>query len=261
MRIIRRPQLYRPYKSREKKILDSSFPHLCAHRGLSSVCPENTLPAFAAALSLGVHEIELDLWMSRDGIPVVCHDPSVDRTTDGTGILSDMDWADISKLDAGIKFASGWRGIRIPRFEEVIKLVDGRAIMNTHIHDKSLEGKLVKLVCDLIQQNGRGNLAYIAGHSESVLKIARDCAPNVARACLIDQNDPVSQIKLAQKFDCQRIQFGRNVTEDNIQCAHESDLICNLFWSDEPIDAMAYVQKGIDVILTNCAHILKVLKT
>ena len=56
---------------------------LCAHRGLSHACPENTLPAFGAAIALGVDEIEFDLWLSADGVPVVCHDPRVDRTTDG----------------------------------------------------------------------------------------------------------------------------------------------------------------------------------
>ena len=76
----------------------SPFPRLCAHRRASHVCPENTLPAFGSAIALGAQEIELDLWMSAGGVPVACHDSSVDRTTDGEGPITEMDWADIQCL-------------------------------------------------------------------------------------------------------------------------------------------------------------------
>ena len=61
----------------------------CSHRGFNSVAPENTLPAFASAVSLGAEEIEFDLWPTADGEIVVCHDPTVDRTTDGTGSINE----------------------------------------------------------------------------------------------------------------------------------------------------------------------------
>src|SRR5438876_9015920 len=63
------------------------FPRVCAHRGLSGLCPENTLPAFAAAVALGADEIELDVWASRDGELVVCHDDDVARTSNGKGLV------------------------------------------------------------------------------------------------------------------------------------------------------------------------------
>lgn len=64
----------------------------CSHRGFNAVAPENTLPAFAAAVALGADEIEFDLWPTADGQLAVCHDPSVDRTTDGKGTICDMTW-------------------------------------------------------------------------------------------------------------------------------------------------------------------------
>ena len=57
------------------KSMPVSFPRLCAHRGLSLAMPENSIPSFAAALACGAHEIEFDLWLSADGVPVVCQDP------------------------------------------------------------------------------------------------------------------------------------------------------------------------------------------
>ena len=61
---------------------------------------------------------------------------------------------------------------------------------------------------------------------------------------------------MATRTACQRIQFGRHVTPEQIRRAHDLGLICNLFWSDDPQDGRTYVQNGIDVILTNCAHIM-----
>jgi len=229
------------------------FPHLCAHRGLSATCPENTLPAFGAAVALGAHEIELDLWMTRDGVPVACHDRSVDRTTDGTGAIGHMDWDDLRRLDAGVRLGEPWAGVRMPRFEEVLGAVGGRTTLNIHLKEPGPEGRLVALVDGLLGERGLRETSYLAG-DEQVLEAARRRAPQVARACLGGQGDPSRQIEVALQFGCRRVQFGRHVSPEQIRRAHEAGLICNLFWSDDPEDARAYVQKGTDVVLTNALH-------
>ena len=229
---------------------------LCAHRGLSHACPENTIPAFAAAISLGVHEIEFDLWLSKDGVPVVCHDPRLDRTTDGEGVVTQLDWKEIRALDAGIKTGDLWSGIRVPRFEEVVDCAAGKVGLNIHIKDPGPEGQLVKMTCDLIRNSSElMDRAYIAGDAR-VLAVARDYAPDVERCCLAGQNSPDELIDLAVEYACKRLQFLRKVTEADAARAHEVRLINNLFWSDELDDAKGYVDMGIDVILTNRANLL-----
>ncbi len=252
----RRPAAYRPHPQSARQITESPFPRLCAHRGLSQGCPENTLPAFAAAIACGAHEIEFDLWASRDGVPVVCHDVSVDRTTNGSGKVSELNWEDICRLDAGIRFGEAWAGVHMPRLEQVLELVDGRVGMNIHIKGDAPEGNIIRRVCDLLIEYSLTDIAYVALGTEAELEIAHDYAPDIARACLVRQDDPKESVAIARRWACQRIQFYRQVTADQIQQAHEAGLICNLFWSDEAEDAMNYVRDGIDVILTNCAHIL-----
>ncbi len=252
----RRPHLYRPYPERTRRILDSPFPRLCAHRGLSAVCPENTVPAFAAAAALpGVHEIELDLWLSRDGVPVVCHDPRLDRTTDGTGIIPEMNWTDIRRVDAGVRHGQEWRGVRVPTLDEVIDAVDGRVGLNIHIKAPGPDNRLIQLVCDRIRECGAVESAYIAGDA-SVLEAARRYAPEIARACLAAQDRPTQQIEAALQLECRRIQFGRNAAAEHIAAARDAGLVCNLFWSDDPDDARQWCTKGIQVLLTNAAHSL-----
>ncbi len=250
----RRPAIYRDRAECARRLSASPFPRLCAHRGLSRACPENTLPAFAAAMAAGAHEIEFDLRTSRDGVPVVCHDESVDRTTNGAGKVADLTWEEISRLDAGVRFGAAWEGIRVPRFEEVLELTDGLVGLNIHIGGIGPDGETIRRVCDLLTERGLMESAYLALGSESSLRIAREYAPEAPRACLARQDDPAESIAIANRYACKRIQFSRQVTAEQIAQAHQAGLVCNLFWSDEPEDARNYVRNGIDVILTNCAH-------
>lgn len=231
-----------------------TFLRLCAHRGLSKACPENTLPAFGAAIAIGVHEIEFDLWLSRDGVAVSCHDPAVNRTTDGVGELSELDWADIRRLDAGIRWGDAWRGVRIPRMEEVFDVASHKVGLNIHVKESNHDGRLVRTVADLIRARGLVDSAYIAGSTEEVLQMARDYAPEVRRACLVSQDAPVRQIEIATGFACARVQLRRHVKEEEIRLAHDAGLLCNLFYSDDVDEAVAFGDRGIDVVLTNCAH-------
>jgi glycerophosphoryl diester phosphodiesterase len=227
---------------------------ICAHRGLSEACPENTLPAFAAALACGADELELDLWLSHDGVPVVCHDPTVDRTCNGHGRLCDMPWVAIHGLDAGVKHSLAWRGVRVPRLEEVLDLVNRPVALNLHLKEPGPNGQLVKSVASLLRQRGLMNAAYMAG-DEAVLQASLAHAPDLARACLQSQHQPSELLRCALKYQCQRLQFSRHhVTPELIQQAHKAGLICNLFWSDETPDALDFARQGIDVILSNRAH-------
>lgn len=102
-----------------------------AHRGLAQGYPENTLPAFRHAIDFGVDYIEVDLRMTKDRIPVILHDDTLDRTTNGQGEVSALTLAEIKKLDAGSFGGPEFEGEKIPTLDETLELVT------------SLGGKLV----------------------------------------------------------------------------------------------------------------------
>jgi glycerophosphoryl diester phosphodiesterase len=104
-----------------------------AHRGAKSVAPENTLPAFQAALDMGVDGIELDVQCSKDGVLVVMHNFTVDETTDGHGRVGDFTATDLARLDAGSHFGASFAGVGVPTLEEVFALVAGRCRINVEI--------------------------------------------------------------------------------------------------------------------------------
>jgi len=106
-----------------------------AHRGASARAPENTLAAFREAVRLGAHAVELDVHLSSDGVPVVIHDDTVDRTTDGRGAVAGMSSKELRRLDAGAWFSSRFRGERIPTLEESLEFARGRCGVNIEIKE------------------------------------------------------------------------------------------------------------------------------
>jgi glycerophosphoryl diester phosphodiesterase len=142
----------------------------------------------------------------------------------------------------------------MPRLEEVLAFADGRIGLNIHLKDRGPDDATLRQVCDQIIERGLIGVAYLALGTEPALQAALEYAPGIPRACLAHQKDPDLSIDVAARTACQRIQFGRHVSAKQIRRTHELGLICNLFWSDDPQEGMAYVREGIDVILTNCAH-------
>jgi glycerophosphoryl diester phosphodiesterase len=105
-------------------------PLVIAHRGDSARRPENTLASFASALEIGAEIVEFDVHLTRDGEVVVIHDPTVDRTTDGTGRVAELTLAELRRLSAGYpsRFGDEYRGERISTLSEVLGLIRERAI-------------------------------------------------------------------------------------------------------------------------------------
>ena len=91
-----------------------------AHRGASAAAPENTIPAYRAALRAGVSQLDLDVRFTSTGIPVVMHDSTVDRTTDGTGRVSRMTLTELRALDAGSWFSPEFAGARVPTLRQAL---------------------------------------------------------------------------------------------------------------------------------------------
>ncbi|MES0359739.1 MAG: glycerophosphodiester phosphodiesterase family protein [Anaerolineales bacterium] len=101
-------------------------PLIFAHRGASAYAPENTIAAFDLAIQQNADVIELDTKLSADGHVVVIHDQSVDRTTDGSGRVSELSLANLRELDAGSHFSDTSHGEQIPTLEEILEIFAGR---------------------------------------------------------------------------------------------------------------------------------------
>lgn len=100
-----------------------SFPQVVAHRGNKSVAPENTLPAFAAAIAVGADWIEMDIVLSKDGVAMVIHDETLEGTTSGLGKIFDFMAEQIQLLDAGSYFSTAYASTPVPTFTQFAALL------------------------------------------------------------------------------------------------------------------------------------------
>ncbi len=105
---------------------------ISAHRGASESHPENTFAAFKEAVRLGVHQIEFDVYLTKDKQCVVLHDATVDRTTDGSGKVSDLTLAQIKRLDAGSWKGAEFAGQRVPTLRETLAMMPLNIWLNVH---------------------------------------------------------------------------------------------------------------------------------
>ncbi|HKI52210.1 MAG TPA: glycerophosphodiester phosphodiesterase family protein [Geothermobacteraceae bacterium] len=119
---------------------------LWAHRGASADAPENTLAAFALAEQQRADGIELDVQLSRDGVPLILHDEILERTTDGRGRVDQQNWSELRKLDAGSWFGSEFAGERLPSLAEVLEWADDRLLLNLEVKTPSVADALLRLL-------------------------------------------------------------------------------------------------------------------
>lgn len=151
---------------------------LVAHRGLAPGLPENTMAAFEDVIARGVGVIEIDLRGTSDGEVVIMHDDTVDRTTDGTGTVTEMTLAEIEALDAGIYAGESYAGQKVPTFEDVLKLAKANGtvlLLDIKLSDTLDRKRIVRLV-----EENNALLNVIAGvRSLDDLAEIRGLNPNI----------------------------------------------------------------------------------
>lgn len=161
-------------------------PTVFAHRGASAHAPENTLAAFQLAAELGAPAIELDAKLSVDGEVVVIHDQTVDRTTNGTGVVHQLPLAALREFDAGGKFDQKYQGEKIPTLTEVFEAVGHRLFINIEITNyASPFDDLPTKVAELVNQHGLQDQVLFSSFFSLSLRHAHRIAPQVPIGLLI----------------------------------------------------------------------------
>jgi glycerophosphoryl diester phosphodiesterase len=162
------------------------------HRGASAYAPENTLAAFDLAFQMGVDGIELDVTLSRDGVPVVIHDDKVDRTTNGHGPIQQMTLAQIKQLDAGGWFNQKYCDEKIPTLAQVFELVGTRGIVNIELKSMSLlNDGLEAAVGRVVEQaHANGRVIFSSFNPFSLYRMSQ-VLPRVRRGLLYAEDLPI----------------------------------------------------------------------
>lgn len=171
---------------------------IVAHRGAAAVAPENTLAAFRSAIDQGVDFLETDVQLTADGVPVLMHDPELDRTTSGSGLLKDHTLEQIRALDAGAWFAPEYAGEPVPTLEEFLELLRP-APTRAFIELKGeWDPQHVVGVLELLRAAQLSHRVVLASFELPVLETVRREAPEYATILLARElNDRVLDTALA----------------------------------------------------------------
>lgn len=231
------------------------YPRLCAHRGFNTVAPENSLPAFGAAVALGAEEIEFDLWSTKDGVLVSAHDATLERVSDGEGKIYEKTYEELMQLDFGAKSGEKFKGLRIPTFEQILQKFASRVIMNIHVKiwDHGFEKSMLEEIVDLIRKYDCTGHVYFMSTNDKMLAEAMAYAPEIGVCVGWDGNKaPLSIVERAIALGAKKVQlFKPYFNEKSIRLAHKNGIRCNVFYADDPDEARRYLAMGIDTVLTN----------
>lgn len=238
------------------------YPRLCAHRGMHTVAPENSLPAFGAAVAMGASEIELDLWPTKDGEFVSVHDRTLERVSNGQGKVTEHTLQELLELDFGSSYSPDLKGLQIVRFEELLQRLAGQTVMNLHVKPLHLEEpypqELVEKLVNLVRQYDCTRHVYFMLETDTHIMQFRAAAPEIPVCVGHLQARPWEIVDRAIALGAQKVQlFKPYFNEEMIRKAHDHGIRCNVFWADHPEEAKKYLEMGVDCILTNRYQHLK----
>ena len=231
-----------------------------AHRGCTRDSPENTRPAFATALSCGVDGIEFDVALSRDGVVMVIHDETVDRTSDGSGAISDLSFDQLQALDAGSWFEARFAGEHYLSLDEVLQLLEGRLELNVHLKPSGTATEaLVAHTAEALARHGRLSTAYITG-DETALGLARTVEPGIRVSCLVPHpRNTAAAIDAAIAVGSCNMQVGhQQIDRTFVGLAHNRDLPINAMYLGPDADDFNEIRRlpgcGVDGLLLDHAE-------
>lgn len=218
-----------------------------AHRGASAEYPENTLAAFSAAIAAGADMCELDVQRTIDGVAVVIHDDTLDRTTTGRGSVSEFTLQQVQSLRAPAKFHKRFASERVPTLEEVFALTDGRCGLNIEIKCAKVEGE----VCSLIGKYNASQTAIVSSFEWDTLKNVQLIDPRV-RVALLAEERPEALLKTAVRMNAYAINPRHDLTTPALCAAAHRAGLKIFVWTVDVLKRMRdLIAGGVDGIMTN----------
>lgn len=215
------------------------------HRGAAGYEPENTLRSFEKAVDLGVDMIELDVQICATGEIVVIHDTSVDRITDGKGLVKNLSLQELKDLDIG-------KGERIPLLSEVLDLVSGRAGLNIELKSKGTPEPVNDLLHRNIGRKGWMKEQFMVSsfHPGVLLDFSRICEG--IRTAVLIENMPYGADEFGSMIGSYSVNPNfRYLREDFVKSTHDRDMKVIPWTVDNPHDIKRMIDLGVDGIISD----------
>jgi glycerophosphoryl diester phosphodiesterase len=237
-------------------------PLIFAHRGANHLCPENTLPAFAAAIDLGADGVELDVQFSSDGKLVIIHDYSLEKTTDGKDRVVGQPYEELQKLDAGSWFGPQFASTRIPTLDQVLNLLRGKLLINIELKSLEMNSTLGRDVVRCVRAHSMVDQVVLSSFNPFILRSAKRAGPELECALLTASDLPawlrsglMRSWSLAQGL---HPEF-EMVDERYVAAARKRGMPVRPWTVNEDADLRRMLELGVDAIITDRPDRLKAL--
>jgi glycerophosphoryl diester phosphodiesterase len=225
-------------------------PIVVGHRGASSQAPENTLEAFRACWSAGVHWIEADVQPSADLVPVLLHDDTLDRTTTGTGRVRDLTLLELAALDAGSWF--GGAAARIPTLHGLLSGLPAEGRVLLEIKGPHTAAELIAELA-VIRATGTTAHVWLQSFETQVLRGLGEAIPGGWRGLLrtLIDPDPVAVCRELGAVSYNPEYRALLASPQSVQTLHQAGISVLVHTADEEADWVALIDVGVDGIITN----------
>ncbi|GHF26075.1 glycerophosphodiester phosphodiesterase [Pseudolysinimonas yzui] len=227
---------------------------IAAHRGDRASAPENTVPAFEAAVAGGADFVEVDVQLTVDGYPVIIHDATVDRTTTGTGAVADLTLAEIRTLDAGSWFAPQFAGVQVPMWGEFLDILTRAPEVTALVELKhTWATDDIENLMGGIYFRGLQDRIVFASFSTATVTALQETAPVIPRV-LIRRVLPLDPVAVAQRYDAIAIMTRSSALTERPDAVGEMHaaglglLLYTLNNEERWVEALGY---GVDGIVTD----------
>lgn len=240
--------LYLPQDDELLTVVGGVSPLVTYHRGDCSIAPENTLPAFRSAILKGGDRIELDVQMTSDGVVVVTHDSSLKRCTGRNARVYDVTYAEVEQLDAGRWFSARFAGTRIPTFEEVLQLCQGKIDLNVEIKPNSSTPTLEAETVRLLQEYGFEGHCVITSQNYETLHKVKELAPDIPTGYIL-------ALGVGNYYDLPDADFfsveSTFITSGMVNQIHLRGKTVSAWTIDREADARHMMELGVDDLITD----------
>ncbi len=237
------------------------IPQIIGHRGAAGYAPENTLEAIHTAADLGVEWVELDVKLTKDHVPIIFHDDTLDRTTNGYGPVAEILYEDLKQLEAGSWFSEGFSGIHIPTLEEALEVLIDRN-MGLNLEIKPCAGRAretAEVVLDLLSTIWDDHARLIISSFEAVcLETALDMAPDWHRGFLLPEEWPDEWQKLAEYLEVSTHHVnGNTATQEQIEMLADLEKPVLAYTINDPDRARFLLRWGVDGFFSDTPDVIK----
>ena len=237
---------------------------IIVHRGSNKVAPENTFAAAESCIELGVDFVEIDVRLSKDRIPFILHDTSVNRTTNGSGQINDLTSDQIECLDAGSWFHSDFAGAKIPRLEIYFHWIKGKIKVFLDMKDPLLRGRELKKIVDLVYETGLEKECFFSFQDttrpSSRAKELSEIAPELLLKINAGSLDEIHQAK--EKFNADIVETSINMFTDEYKALCRQLKLKTMIWEKLwSVDLFKRtLRSGVDMINLDDPHLFLQIK-